>query len=171
MDGAAGREESPQMICRPLRLHDPAKATLRERRRAAARLLAATLTILAAVSGCGGSSDADPPPGRDFLFQGAQWPVSERFVVRIADAQAIETARAELRLPLSERLLHPSGRLVAGSAGHNGPWSWHLRDVQMVRISIELCDGRPSMVEANLNHWLDRVGSFCPWSARVVAEL
>jgi hypothetical protein len=38
-------------------------------------------------------------------------------------------------------------------------------------VSIELCDGRPAMVEADLNYWLTRVGSFCPWGARVVAEL
>lgn len=135
------------------------------------RLLAAGLAALATAGGCGGSLDTDPPPGRDFVFQGAQWPASERFVVRIADAQAIEAARAELRLPAAERVLHPSGRLVGGSAGHNGPWHWHLRDVQMARFSIELCDGRPSMVETNLAYWLDRVGSFCPWGARVVAEL
>ena len=145
---------------------------IRGGRRTVMGLLAAALTAVVTLSGCGGSSpDSNPPPGRDFVFQGEQWPAAERFVVRIADAHVIEIARAELRLPLGERLLHPAGRLAAGSGGHNDPWSWHLREAQLVRVSIELCDGRPSMVEANLDYWLTRVASFCPWGARVVAEL
>jgi hypothetical protein len=83
------------------------------------RWLAAGLTAVAvtvALSGCGGSSsDTDPPPGRDFVFQADIWPASQRVVVRVADAQVIETARAQLRLPLAERLLHPAGRLVSGN--------------------------------------------------------
>jgi hypothetical protein len=135
-------------------------------------LLALTLAAAALAGGCGGSEPSDDsPPGRDFAFETGTGPAAERFVVRIADARAIEAARAELRLAAAERRLHPSGRLVGGSGGHNGPWHWHLRDVQMVQVSIELCDGRPSMVQANLDYWLDRVGAFCPWGARVVAEL
>ena len=34
--------------------------------------------------------------------------------------------------------------------------------------AIELCDGRPSMVEDDLGYWVDTVGSFCPWGAKVV---
>ena len=38
-------------------------------------------------------------------------------------------------------------------------------------VTIELCDGRPSMVEADLGYWLRRVGSFCPWGSYVHAEI
>ena len=32
-------------------------------------------------------------------------------------------------------------------------------DVELAEVSIELCDARPSMVEADLGYWLRRVGS------------
>ena len=52
----------------------------------------------------------------------------------------------------------------------NSPWSWHLdpATLEVPDFAIELCDGRPSMVEAGLEYWFDRVGSFCPWGALVV---
>jgi hypothetical protein len=36
--------------------------------------------------------------------------------------------------------------------------------------SNELCDGRPSFVEADLAYWLGTVGRFCPWASYVYAE-
>jgi hypothetical protein len=36
---------------------------------------------------------------------------------------------------------------------------------------MELCDGRPSMVEADLPYWLGTVKRFCPWGAKVVGEV
>ena len=54
----------------------------------------------------------------------------------------------------------------------NTGWSWHFTgDVALAELSIELCDGRPSMVEADLGYWLRTVGSFCPWGSYVYAEL
>jgi hypothetical protein len=38
----------------------------------------------------------------------------------------------------------------------------------MAEVTIELCDGRPSDLENNLVYWMDTVGRFCPWSARLV---
>ena len=38
-------------------------------------------------------------------------------------------------------------------------------------FAVEVCDGRPSMVEADLSYWLDTVGRFCPWGATVVERL
>lgn len=50
-------------------------------------------------------------------------------------------------------------------------WSWHVdpRAVEWADMTIELCDGCPSMVEANLSYWLGTVRSFCPWNADVAA--
>ncbi len=42
---------------------------------------------------------------------------------------------------------------------------YHLR---LVISKIELCDGTPSQVEANLDYWVDTVQRFCPWSAKIV---
>jgi hypothetical protein len=39
----------------------------------------------------------------------------------------------------------------------------------MADISVEVCDGKPSMVEGDLDYWLNTIGSYCPWSSKVVA--
>ena len=131
----------------------------------------AAVVLLGACGGGGSDAGDGPQQGTDFVFQSSDWPSSERFVVRVADAHMREMARAEFALPLAERRLFPNGQLHAGDGGHNARWSWHLRDVRLGAVAIEVCDGRPSMVEADLSYWFGRVGRFCPWSARVVAEL
>ncbi len=66
-----------------------------------------------------------------------------------------------------------NGQLVRGDAGLNIAWSWHMEPetVEAVDLSIELCDGRPSMVEADLDYWIETVGRFCPWGAKVVRRI
>lgn len=59
----------------------------------------------------------------------------------------------------------PNGRIVAGT-GVNTGWSWHLEDVTFADATIELCDGRPSMVEREGPSYGG--GPFCPWGARIV---
>ena len=90
----------------------------------------------------------------------------EEFRVRVAD----EAARAGLarRLESRERGVI-TGSLRRGDGGFNRQWSWHLdpATVRAVDLAIELCDGRPSMVEASLDYWTDTVGAFCPWGALV----
>jgi hypothetical protein len=39
----------------------------------------------------------------------------------------------------------------------------------MADVSIEVCDGKPSYVQENLDEWLDTVGNYCPWASKVVA--
>lgn len=64
-----------------------------------------------------------------------------------------------------------NGELRAGDGGFNAPWSWHLEPetVHTADISIELCDGRPSLVEADTAYWLSSVKRFCPWGAKVIS--
>lgn len=66
----------------------------------------------------------------------------------------------------------PNGRILAGAGrgGHNAPWSWHLDpvDINMAEAAIEVCDATPSYVEANRSYFIDVVGRYCPWSARLV---
>lgn len=66
----------------------------------------------------------------------------------------------------------PNGRILRGSGpgAHNAPYSWHLdpADVEMADAAIEVCDGAPSYVEANLAEYVDVVGRYCPWGARLV---
>jgi hypothetical protein len=37
----------------------------------------------------------------------------------------------------------------------------------MSDLTIEHCSGLPSFVEADLDVWLNNVGSYCPWSAEL----
>ena len=65
------------------------------------------------------------------------------------------------------------GELRRGDGDVNAPWGWHWAPatVHAADVAVELCDGRPSMVEADLDYWIDTVGSFCPWGALVVRRL
>ncbi len=93
--------------------------------------------------------------------------VGEQFRVRIENPATIEQVRALERGESSATI--PNGRLRRGAEG-NEPWSWHLdpQEIELSEITIELCDGRPSFVEADLDYWVGTVGWFCPWSAVLV---
>ena len=100
------------------------------------------------------------------------------FVVEVGgEVFRVEVATGEQAQALEERRTSGirgvvSGTLRAGDGGFNAPWSWHLdaATVEAADLSIELCDGRPSMVEADLEYWTRTVKLFCPWGAKVVAR-
>ncbi|HUF71163.1 MAG TPA: hypothetical protein VMM79_21115 [Longimicrobiales bacterium] len=96
--------------------------------------------------------------------------VDEHFTVRATELDAI--ADLEQRR-LSGQTGVITGDLVTGDGGFNSPWSWHIEPgtVEVADLAIELCDGRPSMVEADIDYWINTVGRFCPWSARVISRL
>lgn len=120
-------------------------------------------------SACGGGGDSASVA---FSFHVREAGAEESFVVETRDPSFIAAARAQLRLAESQRTQFPSGTLERGDGGANAPWSWHFGDdVQLVELSIELCDARPSMVEASIDYWVGTVKRFCPWAAFVFAEL
>lgn len=149
----------------------------RTRPRPAARLVALALAAAAvaplASSGCGGSptEPSDPAPGlRGGVL--ATFDVSgERFRVwltgpsAIADVLRVQDGSSRATIPVG------SLRRGSGAGAHNAPWSWHLDsvDFHMAEAAIELCDGRPSHVQANLDEFLATVTRYCPWGARLVA--
>lgn len=94
----------------------------------------------------------------------------EKFVVEVETDAQIQAMSARLASGVENVI---SGPLLAGSGGFNAPWGWHLDPAQVhaADMAIELCDGRPSMVEADLGYWIDTVGQFCPWGAKVVARI
>ena len=67
--------------------------------------------------------------------------------------------------------LFPNGpiRRGAGAGGHNEPYSWHLDPAQteMAEVAIEVCDGSPTYVEEHLDEFVDVVGRYCPWGAKL----
>lgn len=97
----------------------------------------------------------------------------QSFVAISSDSAVLARCRSELDLPLGQRSLHINGAIAAGDGGHNSPWNWHFQADQwdLVQISMELCDGTCQIVEKDIDYWLNDVGSFCPWAARVVEEL
>ncbi len=98
---------------------------------------------------------------------------SQDFVVLARDLALVAELRAQLTLPEVSRGRFINGAIRRGGLGHNASWDWHFipGGWSLTDSAIELCDGTPSMVEADLAYWVDRVGSFCPWGAFVKAEL
>jgi hypothetical protein len=92
----------------------------------------------------------------------------EQFVVRATDAPTIQQLTDNY---YGKNSMHVTGDVARGGGGFNQPYSWHLEpaSVRMADVSIEVCDGRPSYVQENLDEWLDTVGNYCPWASRVVA--
>jgi hypothetical protein len=93
--------------------------------------------------------------------------VRETYTIFITNPDTIEQVFAVNRGESTATI--PSGKLLRGPVFYNVPWSWHIdsEDIQMAEFTIELCDGTPSQVEANLDYWVDTVQRFCPWSAQI----
>lgn len=93
----------------------------------------------------------------------------ETFLARVSDQQVIDDLDARLASATEGVVI---GSLGLGNGGFNTPWGWHWEPgtVEVADVAIELCDGRPSMVEDDLTYWIESVGAFCPWGATVVAR-
>ncbi len=127
------------------------------------------VTLLLLLSACGDDSPTGPGLRGGIL---AQFEVSgETFSAFVTNPDAISAILA-LEDGVSQANI-PNGRLIQGPGpgAHNLPWSWHMdpEDIEMAEFTIALCDGRPSMVEDNLDEWIDVVGRFCPWGASLVS--
>jgi len=127
--------------------------------------------VLLAASACGGVT---PTPGQDALSGGIVatfGAVDEQFKVWVTNPQTIEQILSLQRGDSSANI--PNGVILRGpgKADHNVPWSWHLdpEQIEMAEITVELCDGTPSLVEEELDYFVETVGRYCPWSAQLVA--
>ena len=87
----------------------------------------------------------------------------ETFVMRVRDPETIRLALENIE---RRNQRFPIGPLRRGDGGFNAPWSWHFdpAEVRMTELAIEVCDGRPSYVEAHLADF----PAYCPWGARVI---
>jgi hypothetical protein len=128
--------------------------------RASAFLALFAFVTAAAVAACGADSPTAPGEGAiaTILVSG------ETFRVLLTTDEQIAAAKAA---QAGGRANIPHGRIVAGTQVNVG-YSWHLEDVRFVEVTIELCDGRPSMVEAAGGPAFAD-GTFCPWGAKVVS--
>jgi hypothetical protein len=107
-----------------------------------------------------------------FLF-GMKGISAEDFLARTSDPNVIAEVRAQLALPEDQRHRHITGKIERVSPGQNLGWSWQHEESRwaLSDASIELCDARPSYVEAHLDEWLRDVGLFCPWSCYVKQDV
>lgn len=130
-----------------------------------ALLVLATTATLTTLSACD-----DDPTSPDLLARYQVEVSGETFVVGVTTPDQLQ--QMEARLASGEEGVL-SGELAAGSANYNDPWSWHLipSTVHTPDLAIEVCDGRPSMVEDDLDYWLETVERFCPWGATVTERL
>lgn len=96
----------------------------------------------------------------------------QNFEAHTNDPLVISQARAQLALPFEQRQLFIIGPIARGSSSVDYRWSWHFVPNQwsLTESSIELCDGNPVLVEQAVDYWVDTIGQFCPWDARIVAE-
>lgn len=95
------------------------------------------------------------------------------FIAKTSDPEVIAKVESELKKPLDHRSLHIHSDIDRGNDGYNNNWNWHFipGEWSLPSVSAEVCDGRPGMVEDNLDYWIDQVGYFCPWSSRVLREV
>jgi hypothetical protein len=120
----------------------------------------AVVSLLSAIVPAGCSNPAEPAPGTVEFVVSVD---GERFVLRLTDAATIQLAEENRR---GRNNKFPLGPLRQGNGGFNSPWSWHLdpAGTRLVDTAIEVCDGRPSYVEAHRSDF----PTYCPWGARVV---
>lgn len=124
---------------------------------------------------------ADPQPGPcdgtavvpALVTVGTSGP--EEFVVRVVDQTLLDEMIDICRGTSPQRIV--IGPLLTGNRGYNqdasnaNVWSWHVGEsaIELAEVTIELCDGIPSFVEADLATWVEVVGFYCPWSSQIVA--
>lgn len=132
------------------------------RRMTAAALLVAPLLLL-------GACDDDDPAAPEAPVEYTVDVSGEEFVVRVTTQAQVQDMEARLASG-EEGVIN--GALEPGDGGFNDPWSWHMvpASVETPDMAIEVCDGRPSMVEDDLDYWLDTVDRFCPWGAVVTGR-
>jgi len=132
-----------------------------------ARLLPSLALLATLALGACGDDDATGPsdPPEEYTVS----VLGQEFVVRVATQAQIDAMETRLASGVEGVI---NGRLLASDGQFNVGWSWHMApaSVEVVDMSIELCDGTPQMVEADLDYWLDTVGRFCPWSAVVTGR-
>jgi hypothetical protein len=133
------------------------------------RRLILSLMAFVVLAGCGDDSSGPVDELRGgalatFQVNGEQfhvWVTSDAVIQQIFDLRdGLSTAN------IPNGVLHEG----PGPGDHNSPWLWHIdsEDIEMADATIEVCDGRPSLVDALLEDYL-AVGRFCPWGAEFVS--
>ncbi len=129
-----------------------------------------SIVILAILTlSCGKELLPEPSPSRTFLFDTR--PYGEQFAASTSKPEVVEQVLSQLTLPEDERFMFINGKIAGGNNDYNLNWNWHFIEDQweLTDFAIEVCDGRPSMVQSDLDYWL-ALGQFCPWGSYVIRE-
>lgn len=126
------------------------------------------LFAVALLAGC------DSPDGSDSALYEVEVDSadgSERFRLALSTAEQVDLAEGALTSG-REGVIH--GTVLRGDGGFNTPYTWHLapESITFPDLAMEVCDGRPqSDVERDIDYWVDTVGVYCPWGARVLRRI
>ena len=130
-----------------------------------AAVVAVAVGLMAAGCASGGGSAAPSAPAVTPVVVTFEVAGGERFRVLLTDPADIDVAN---RLVVGEDAPSIPNGLVVRETGVNDGWTWSLdpNDFEFADVTIEVCDGIPSDVEAGL------VTSerYCPWSA-IIADI
>jgi hypothetical protein len=125
----------------------------------------AVLALVLVLAGCEESATT-PPNSAVFVVEVVE---GETFRILLQDEDRISEARERLA---SAEAMVVHGELARGTGGFNTEFSGHLKPatVTFVDVAMELCDGRPSYVESELEYYLESVKFYCPWGVTIIAE-
>ena len=136
-----------------------------------------TIVAVVVIAATAGGQPQGPCDGTDVVpaLVTVQTAGPESFVVRVLEQALLDEMIDICEGTSPQRIV--IGDLLTGNGGYNHDvlngtiWSWHLVEdtLGLAEVTIELCDGRPSFVEAELAYWMQTVGSYCPWSSQIVA--
>jgi hypothetical protein len=123
---------------------------------------ALVIPFLILIWGCGSDNPVDQPSMGQYFTVDV---VGEQFTMLVTDPATIQLALDNLD---GKNQMHPTGRIMTGNGGFNNSWNWHFvpDTVRMAEVSVEVCDGLPSYVNAHITDFLT-IG-YCPWSGKIV---
>ena len=129
------------------------------------RVAAVAVGVLTSV-GCGDGS-------AQFTFRQTGGLGQVRSFVAVTSApEVIAIAREELARPMSARSLFIQGPVTEGDGGFNDGWDWHFVPDKwaLVRESPDICDADPEFIDSTLQDWVQKIGYYCPRTARLKEE-
>lgn len=96
---------------------------------------------------------------------------NEQYRVRIDNA--LLATKARRMMSGAERQQIVTGEVARGDGGFNVGYAWHIKPstIAFADVTMEVCDGRPSDVESDVDYWVDTVKVFCPWGGAFVSEV